>query len=99
MSRARAGENRNMAKRVRLDLELPDEVFAQLEGREIEKRVKQALVMDLLREHRLSQGKAAELLGLSRHELFDLMAKHHVPVIDLSADELKSELQEPLPRT
>jgi len=88
-----------MAKRVRLDLELPDEVFAQLEGREIEKRVKEALVIDLLREHHLSQGKAAELLDLSRHELFDLMAKHHVPVIDLSADELKSELQKPLPRT
>ncbi len=88
-----------MAKRVKLDLELPDEIFAQLEGREIERRVKEALVMDLLREHQLSQGKAAELLGLNRHELFDLMAKHHVPVIDLSPDELKSELQKPLPRT
>ena len=88
-----------MAKRVKLDLELPEEIFAQLEGPEIEKRVKEALVMDLLREHQLSQGKAAELLALSRHELFDLMARHHVPVIDLSADELKSELQKPLPRT
>jgi predicted HTH domain antitoxin len=88
-----------MAKRVKLDLKLPDEVFAQLEGREIEKRVREALVMDLLREHRFSQGKAAELLGLSRHELFDLMAKHHVPLIDLSTDELKTELQKPLPPT
>lgn len=99
MSGAKAEGERNMAKRVRLDLELPDEVFAQLEGRDIERRVTEALVMDLLREHQISQGKAAELLGLSRHELFDLMAKHHVPVIDLSTDELKSELQEPLPRT
>ena len=99
MSGAKAEGERNMAKRVKLDLELPEEIFAQLEGPEIEKRVKEALVMDLLREHQLSQGKAAELLGLSRHELFDLMARHHVPVIDLSADELKSELQKPLPRT
>ncbi len=87
-----------MAKRVKLDLELPDEILARLERGEIEKRVKQALVMDLLREHQLSQGKAADLLGLNRHELFDLMAKHHIPVIDLSAEELKSELQKPLPR-
>lgn len=64
-------------------MELPDEVFAQLEEPEIERRVEEALVMDLLREHQLSQGKATELLGLSRHELFDIMAKHHVPVIDL----------------
>jgi len=99
VSGAKAEGERNMAKRVKLDLELPEEIFAQLEGPEIEKRVKEALVMDLLREHQLSQGKAAELLGLSRHELFDLMARHHVPVIDLSADELKSELQKPLPRT
>ena len=99
MSGAKAEGERNMAKRVKLDLELPEEIFAQLEGPEIEKRVREALVMDLLREHQLSQGKAAELLGLSRHELFDLMARHHVPVIDLSADELKSELQKPLPRT
>ena len=99
MSGAKAEGERNMAKRVRLDLELPDEVFAQLEGRDIERRVTEALVMDLLREHQISQGKAAEVLGLSRHELFDLMAKHHVPVIDLSADELKSELQKLLPRT
>jgi len=99
VSGAKAEGERNMAKRVKLDLELPEEIFAQIEGPEIEKRVKEALVMDLLREHQLSQGKASELLGLSRHELFDLMARHHVPVIDLSADELKSELQKPLPRT
>ncbi|MBI4488336.1 MAG: UPF0175 family protein [Deltaproteobacteria bacterium] len=55
--------------------------------------------MELLREHRLSQGKAAELLGLDRHKLFDLMAKYRVPVIDLTPEELKSELQKALPRS
>jgi predicted HTH domain antitoxin len=88
-----------MAKRVQLDLELPDELFAQLRQEDIEKKVKEALVMGLLREHRLSQGKAAEILGVSRHELFDLMTNHHVPVIDLNAEELKNELQKPLPRS
>jgi predicted HTH domain antitoxin len=60
---------RNMAKRVHLDVELPDELFGQL--RKEETKVKEALVMELLREHRLSQGKAAEILGISRHDLFD----------------------------
>jgi len=55
--------------------------------------------MELLREHRLSQGKAAELLGLDRHELFDLMAKYQIPVIDLTPEELKSELQKSLSRS
>lgn len=88
-----------MARRVKFDFELPDELFAQLREEEIEGKAKEALVMELLREHRLSQGKAAELLGLDRHELFDLMAKYRVPVIDLTPEELKSELQKPLPRS
>jgi predicted HTH domain antitoxin len=87
-----------MAKRVRLDVELPDELFAQLRKEEIETKVKEALVMELLREHRLSQGKAAEILGIGHHELFDLMTNHRVPVIDLATDELRSELQKSLTR-
>jgi predicted HTH domain antitoxin len=89
---------RNMAKRVHLDVELPDELFAQLRKEEIETKVKEALVMELLREHRLSQGKAAEILGISRHDLFDLMTNHRVPVIDLDTKELSNELQKPLAR-
>jgi predicted HTH domain antitoxin len=84
---------RNMAKRVRLDVELSDELFAQLRKEEIETKVKEALVIELLREHRLSQGKAAAILGISRHELFDLMTNHRVPVIDFNTEELNNELQ------
>ncbi|MBI2347622.1 MAG: UPF0175 family protein [Deltaproteobacteria bacterium] len=88
-----------MAKRVKLDLELPDELLGQLREEEIEAKVKEALVMELLREHRLSQGKAAELLGVDRHRLFDLMTKYRVPVIDLTSEELKDELEKTLPRS
>ena len=87
-----------MAKRVRLDVELPDGLFAQLRKEEIETKVKEALVVELLREHRLSQGKAAEILGIGHHELFDLMTNHRVPVIDLDTEELRSELRKPLTR-
>jgi predicted HTH domain antitoxin len=90
---------RNMAKRLHLDAELPDELFAQLRKEEIETKVREALVMELLREHRLSQGKAAEILGISRQELFDLMTNHRVPVVDLNIEELRNELQKPLARS
>jgi len=56
-------------------------------------------VMELLREHRVSQGKAAEILNLSRNEIFDLMTNYRVPVIDLDAEELGNELRKPLPRS
>ncbi|MDO8139892.1 MAG: UPF0175 family protein, partial [Candidatus Brocadiales bacterium] len=56
------------------------------------KKGKEAVVLELLREGKISQGKAAELLEIDRYDLFDLMAKHDVPVIDMTEEELKEEL-------
>lgn len=49
-------------------------------------------MFELLRKKKISQGKAAELLEITRNELFDLMAKFEIPVIDMSEEELKKEL-------
>jgi transcriptional regulator with GAF, ATPase, and Fis domain len=88
-----------MAKRFKVDLELPDEILAQFQEDEIAAKAREALVMELLREHRFSQGKAADLLGLDRHQLFDLMSRYHVPAIDFTPEELKRELEKPLPHS
>ncbi len=87
-----------MPRRLSVELELPDELAAVLNDEEMEALAKEALVMELLREHRVSQGKAAEILGIGRHDLFTLMTKYHVPVIDLTPEELNAELNQPLPR-
>lgn len=87
-----------MSKKVTVDLELPDEVAGKLRVQDLSRRAKEALIMELLREHRISQGTAAELLGLAREELFPLMAKYQVSVVDLSSAELGEELDKPLPR-
>ncbi len=88
-----------MLRRLHLELELPDEVFAHLQDEDIAMKAKEALVMALLREHHLSQGKAAEILAIDRHALFDLMTKCQVPVIDLTEEELQAELNAPFPRS
>jgi predicted HTH domain antitoxin len=87
-----------MPKRLHVEFELPDEVATQLHEAEMAVKAKEALVMELLREHHISQGKAADILGISRHNLFDLMTKYQVPVIDLTAEELDTELHKPFPR-
>jgi predicted HTH domain antitoxin len=89
---------RNTAKRVQFDLELPEELVAQLREDEIARKVREAFVMELLREHRVSQGKAAEVLNVSRNEIFDLMTNYRVPVIDLDTEELGNKLRKTLPR-
>jgi len=86
-----------MTKRLNVELELPDELLVALRGEDLAGKAKEALVMELLREHRVSQGKAAEILGIARNDLFALMTKYQVAVIDLSPEELRTELKQPFP--
>ena len=87
-----------MPRRLHLELELPDEILIQLREEDIMVKAKEALVMELLREHHISQGKAAEILDISRSALFDVMTKYRVPVIDLTEEELAAELRTSFPR-
>lgn len=41
----------------------------------------------------ISQGKAAEMLGLSRGELFDVLWRHKVSPIQLTPEELEEEFK------
>lgn len=88
-----------MPRKLNLELELPDEVIANLRDEDLATKAKEALVMELLRDHHISQGKAAEILGISRGELFNLMTKYLVPVVDLTPEELEAELKRPFPRS
>jgi predicted HTH domain antitoxin len=88
-----------MPRQLQVHIELPDAAVKHLRDEEIEAKVKEAFFMELLREHHISQGKAAELLGIDRHSLFDLMGKYRIPVIDLTPEELEAELKQPFPRS
>lgn len=55
--------------------------------------VRTAFVLRLVAEGIISQGAAAELLGMSRAELLDLMGEHRIPVADYSVDDLLRELE------
>ena len=86
-----------MSKRINLELDVPGAVADELRNEDLTAKVKESLVMELLREHRISQGKAAEILGLHRGDLFPLMTKYQVSVVDLTPEELNEELHNPLP--
>ena len=63
---------------------------------EVPARVREALVMDLLRLDRISEAQAAELLELDRWALLDLMGRYRVPAVSLSPEELRQELEKPI---
>jgi predicted HTH domain antitoxin len=81
-----------MATRV-LELELPEEVIALLGAPgEASAKATEAIVLELLREARISQGKAAELLGITRWEMLDLMARHRIESGPETAEEMQQEI-------
>ena len=88
-----------MAKRY--EVVLPDELPQELGWSEAEvpKRIREAFVMDLLRLDHLSEAQAAAILGLDRWEILETMARHEVPAIDLTEEELREELSKGIRRT
>ncbi len=67
-----------MLKTVRISNEL-----AELLGPEeqLPQAFTEAVVLELFREHRISTGKAAELLGLSYREFLDRLHIKNIPVV------------------
>ena len=82
-------------KEKRFAIMLPEEVMAGFDWAEdqVPARVREVLVMELLRRHAVSQRKAAELLQLNLRDLFEVMGQYKVPTIDLTPEELHRELQ------
>jgi predicted HTH domain antitoxin len=60
---------------------------------EIRREVPLLLVLKRFRQGQVSSGKAAELLGISRRDFLDLLAKERVPIYDPGDQELTDELE------
>ena len=82
-----------MAKAI--TVEIPDDVlnFWGTE-RQLAKTLSQLSVVELVREGKLSTGKACELLGISRWEFMELLAHHNVPTANFSEEELNQQMMD-----
>lgn len=77
-----------------LTVEVPAELAALLGPPETAAaKVVEVLALKLLGEGHLSQGQAAELLGLTRWDLLDLMAMHGVPSGPETAEEMRRDIE------
>lgn len=83
------------------EVDLPEEVLAGLGWSEadVPRRIREALVMELLRLDRFSEAQAAECLGLDRWELLEVMGRYRVPAIRMSPEELRRELAQDIKRS
>ena len=78
----------------RFEVALPEEVLAHFGWEEAETphKLREIVIMELLRHDRLSEAEAANLLQLDRWELLELMGHYRIPAIRMSQEELREEL-------
>ncbi len=83
-----------MLETVKLSLEFPKPFVEDLWGDEAaaSAEMKQSVVMDLLRQKRISIRKGAELLGLSYRDFLDLATRHRVSLADYEEGWIEREL-------
>lgn len=76
-----------------VQVELPEELWelAGISPTKASAKVREFIIMELLRQAKISQGRAAQLLGVDRWELMDLMGKYEVPATQLTAAELDAQ--------
>ncbi len=77
-----------------ITLELPEELLTSLDSLDgIADRAWKALVLDLLRDAEISQGRAAQLLGVTRYDILDLMALHRIESGPRTAEEMQRDIE------
>ncbi len=76
---------------MQITLELPDEIARLIApGRDVARAALEAIVLEAIRERRLSEHQAATLLGLTRYELDGFLKQHEV-WLDYSIEDLEKE--------
>lgn len=78
----------------RVRLELDDDLVAVLQQLDepIERAVRELIVLELYRRATISEGKAAELLGMSRLDFIHFAAALGIPYFRMTEEELDAEL-------
>ena len=74
-------------------VEVPDESLRILgeDTRQFARDMLTAAVLQWFQQGRLSQGQAAEMLGLKRGQFFDLLYEHRVSPVQMSVEDLDKD--------
>lgn len=76
-----------------LSLELPEDLIKHWRSeRALKQRTKEVLVLDLVREHKISFRQGAKLLGMEYWDFLDFMSERGVSVIDYPIGAVKKDI-------
>lgn len=77
-----------------VELNLPRDLLGALEVPEgkLGDRIRELIALELFREGRISAGKGAELVGVSKLAFIQRLAQHNIPYFTESSQELVTEV-------
>jgi len=83
-----------MAAVLKFEIELPRNLLAALDIPESElgRQAREWVLLELFHEGKISSGKAAEMLGLSKAQFLDLLHQRNLPYLDADLTELEREV-------
>lgn len=81
-------------KRLNIRLDLPRDLLGALDVPEAEvgPQLKRLIALELFRQDRISSGKAAELLDISKEAFAGLLARHGIPYFTETPEELDAQV-------
>jgi predicted HTH domain antitoxin len=79
-----------------IQVEVPDSVFLALRESpaEVARDIRVAAAASWFARGLVSQGRAAELAGVSRWEFLEELGRRGIPAINITLDDLREELRE-----
>jgi predicted HTH domain antitoxin len=80
------------SKNLEFRVQLPNESVND-EPEAVIARLRLLWLLDLVRQGRMSSGRAAEIIEVPRAKMFEIMTANGVPVINYGPDELADELE------
>jgi len=86
-----------------IKLTVPDEIagtpFEKDYSETAQQFIKEQTVLKLYREHRISTGTGARMLGMSIYDFIQFLGAHRVSIFNYSEGELQSDLEAALKAT
>lgn len=84
-----------MMEHVRIELEVPQVLaeYADINSEDYKKKINQIMLYELVKNEKISIGKAAEAMGMRKIDFIKDLGKMDIPYFDFSMEELLEDVQ------
>lgn len=78
-----------------VNIDLPADILLTINEseKELKQRIKISLAIDLYRNQKITIGKAAQIVGVSRFEFETILSENNIPISNLSLEDVLNDIE------